>query len=116
MKTIILSAMAALLSTGAANANNLSANSTKKASAVVSNHMATYSELLAENNVLKLRVSELEEMGEETQSQLQFERMMSATLSNLKTQAANEKMDELNAGLQYSKTMSAVLVNLASAK
>ena len=115
MKTIIISAVAAMLSIGA-NANTLSANASKIGASAVSSKLATYSELSRENSLLKLKVAELAEEAEELQSQVSYERLMHATIGNLNALRTQEEKSELEAKIAYQQTMTHVLLNLQSKK
>jgi hypothetical protein len=119
MKTMITTAMVALLSLGTAKANNLNVDSNNKATELVSVAATTYrnvAELSEENSTLRLKVAALAEEAAELKSLLDYERMMTSTINHLEEDQQKEMAEEMEAKVNYNKVMTSVLLNLPKAQ
>jgi hypothetical protein len=118
MKTMITTAMAALLSLGAAKANSLNSNSTKNANHAVASATSYVSvaALSEENANLKWKLAAMAEETAELKSLLDYERMMNVTIDNLENVVRQEKEEEMQALVSYNNLMTKVLLKLPKAE
>jgi hypothetical protein len=120
MKKIITSIASLLLFAGISNAAETTGTETSKvasnttaaaaSSSVVSSK--SLAQIIEENSELRLKVEEMTNQAEDLHSELDYSKMMHATISNLKDEALDEQKENTKNQLDYARMMNATLVNL----
>lgn len=114
-KLLTISLLLTSLSAFAFNADKKALDKTATTTTVnaESATVALLSQLQLENKLLKAKLEQLEQVNEENQSQINYQKMMNAVVQNLSKNNFQQVMEELSAKMAYEKTMADMLINLS---
>lgn len=114
-KLLTISLLLTSLSAFAFNADKKALDKTATTTTVnaESATVALLSQLQLENKLLKAKLEQLEQVNEENQSQINYQKMMNAVVQNLSKNNFQQVMEEMSAKMAFEKTMAEMLINLS---